>query len=487
MQAPAFSLDYFPSAEVAWSLFGSQKIRVQSATPKEPRSAGPQDYLDSRVTTYGSQGSSSGPWERDLIPSGPQTPYSTGDTPPAITPYSSRSHSHRNSIVNGLSSSPEHATNKYARRSNSNLSPAFSLSKAFTSLSTSPTTQDRFKAAEADLSTSAPTAPTSSVTWGSTTFYSSTSSRSPEKRRRSQSSRRASFRTMGFDGAYDSDDEDEDEYETDELYYDASKVYTPTKKKPDERKIKVALKNQHLFDAEGHASVPLLMPQNNAKFHAYREVYADQLTAWGLHIQHAEILKFNDLINYWPTDTPVYPLQAQLVRSRVFIETEATPQTVPKYRGASMFSLSEPPPDLHNDGPMISRESVFDTEPQEAVDATTSSWDYALSKPASEKHTFEAETGTKVKPKNNSLRGSQNCYICLERIQGLFVSCPRGEHKAHATCYEEYVDGRSEQDMLGRGVSCGCKPYEAEDWTSEGLETSWGSILAMKSKKLGAV
>ena len=490
MQAPAFSLDYFPSADVAWSLFESQKIKVSTATPKDPRSAGPQDYFDRRVTTYGSAGSSNGPWERDTIPSGPQTPYSTGDTPPVVTPHSARSH--RNSSVNSLSTSPEQTSNRSARRTNSNLSAAFSLSKAFTSLSTSPATQDRFKAAEADLSTSAPTAPTSSVTWGSTTFYSSNSSNSPEKRRLSTPRRRrSSTRSFGFDGAYDSEDED-DGYETDDSYYATAKVYTPAKKKPEERKIKVTLKNQNKFDTEGHASVPFMPPEDLPKRHAYREVYAEQLGAWGLYIQHAEVLKFNGMINYWNDSTPVYKLSSQMEKSATSTPAKngtnsdsdvfATSNTQPPSGTRSPFGPLVPPGKMVRANSSISQvdstndSSQAPSRPMSDIgDLSTlksgATWShYTLPHP--ELELDAPRFGGRPKVGASGIKGS-NCYICWERIQGLYVSCPTDRHKVHAKCYTEYVGGKSEEELLFKGVSCACSPPEDGDFKNVDLDSEW--------------
>jgi hypothetical protein len=323
------------------------------------------------------------------------------------------------------------------------------------------------------------------VTWGSTTFYSSNSSNSPAKRRRSQSSRRSSFKT--FDGAYDSDS-DNDDYETDDSYYDIGKASTPTKKKSEERKVKVTLKNQHLFDDEGHASVPLLAPKDSQKLRAYREIYADQLGAWGLYIQHAEILKFNGLIEYWPVDTPVYPLQGQLSGQHFSEATAAHSQTLPRHRGSSLFdsTSSKPTPtggfvDTRTSPFLVDNVSGLPLPPPGSVAII----DYSLPTPELGRLASGTEANAKMKP-DDGIPSSRNCHICLERIQGLFVNCPRGEHKAHATCYEEYISGRNEEDVHGRGVSCGCKPYESEDWKSD-LETSWGSVMVGKGRKLNAL
>lgn len=433
MKAPAFSLDYFPSKEVAWSLYQESKnVNVQAATPG---SAGPWDYFDTRVGTYGSAGSSNGPWERDLVPNEPQTPYSTGNTPPV---FPSHSRSSRNSMVTSLSSSPEQGANRNARRSNSNLTAAFSLSKAF-NLGTSPSSQDRFRS-EADLSTSAPT---SGITWGSTTFYSGSSSISPQKKRRN-SSRRSSFKT--FDSAY-STESSGDDYTTDDSYVDA-KAYIPAKEKnPSIPSIKVTLKNQNQFDQEGHASVPLLPPEHAGKYASYREIYADQLSAWDLPIKRAEMLKFNGFINYWPNDMPVsnYGSAAgDIVKndgsgSEGVLSKESSGYTLiapPDEYPRSPGPLSPAPLTLNDTGFGANTESVFEKE---------------------------------VKPKKNStvthdgfFVGSKNCAICWERIAGLAVKCPTGMHMAHLKCYEDYVDGRSAKEMEGRGVSCGCKEYEED-------------------------
>jgi hypothetical protein len=252
------------------------------------------------------------------------------------------------------------------------------------------------------------------------------------------------------------------------------------------------LKNQHLFDIEGHASVPLLPPKEAHKYHAYREIYADQLGAWDLQIQRAEILKFNGLINYWHTDTPVYPMQAQLARDGMSEAHELMLQLSPKHGAQNLFGSlphrQQIPTDVYTSIQPLPLRHYDDItgEPLLKPVFHHNIVDYSLPKAELDKSDASAETEAKSKPKHPIL-GSRNCHICLERIQGLFVSCPRGEHKAHATCYEEYVDGRSEEEMRGKGVSCGCKPRETEDWKSEGLETSWGSIMGGKLSKFGAL
>jgi hypothetical protein len=68
MEAPAFSLDYFASPDAAWSMFTSSVSGV--STPAHSKYATPNyefgwHRLSKGVDTYGSHGSSNGPWGSD--------------------------------------------------------------------------------------------------------------------------------------------------------------------------------------------------------------------------------------------------------------------------------------------------------------------------------------------------------------------------------------------------------------------------------------
>ncbi|KAF2666180.1 hypothetical protein BT63DRAFT_377181, partial [Microthyrium microscopicum] len=243
VKAPAFSLDYFPSTEVAWSQFQERRLNAKLATPTPSQYT---DYFGRQHTTFGSLGSSNGPWIGDL-PTHPPTPYTGGHTPPL---------SRQDTIGSSLSTSPE-PNNRISRRSNSSLSTAFaSFSRPFTiNMSSSPPVK---RMTEADLSTSAPN---SAFTLGLNTSYGS----SPNE---------------------DSDELTDDDEEVPTMF-DNAKALTPT--------IKVTLKNQHRFDDEGYASKPLLDPTESGDYVRYRTSYAHLLGRWQLHIAQAEILKFNGL------------------------------------------------------------------------------------------------------------------------------------------------------------------------------------------------
>jgi hypothetical protein len=474
MKAPAFSLDYFPSREVAWSLFKDPKVVLSSPmTPMGLRPTGSWEYFDNRIGTYGSAGSSNGPWVGDVMPSGPQTPYSTGNTPPIFLNH----RSHRNSSVNSLSTSPEQQqqSHRTTRRSNSNLSAALSsLSRPFTIMSSSPSANDRFRT-DGDLSLSAPATATA-ITWGSTTFYSGSSTISPEKRRRSYT-KRNSFATHG--STYSSTDESDLDYSD---YSDDELSIRPVVKQPNAPEIKVMLKNQHLFDDEAHASIPLLPPEHAAKYAAYRELYADLLSTWGLYIQRAEILKFNGLTNYWPTKMSSQQLLQQIGPAS---------NTLPAGTSSGSIAMSNDllgsgnvfPPPITDEKEMIKREVQF--RAIKNMDANALGWydsfteavkNRNLMVPMDEMHRRNeqllrnAEARNKMLEHPDILRQAQrpgeqpldtterlrtSCRECKEVIKGIYFTCPSGIHRVHLECHG--TPDRKEYLATGRARPIGCE------------------------------
>lgn len=445
MKAPAFSLDYFPSREVAWSLFKESKVVVGAVSVPSgtPNSVARLDYFGNRITTYGSAGSSNGLWERDrelMMPHGPQTPYSTGNTPPGI--ISTRSH--RNSTINSLSTSPEQ---RVAKRTNSNLSVAFSsFSRPFTALGTSP---DRYRS-DADLSTSAPT---SGITWGSNTFFSS-SSNSPEKRRR-DSSRRCSFKT--HDSTYSSDEEDywlEDSDQDDVNSSPLKDSTTPT--------IKTIFKNQNQFEEESHASLPLLPQPHQYKYQAYRAIYADQLSIWGLYIQRAEILKFNGLTNYWPIEMSTNQQSSSASKQG---NVSASPN-------APTFPV--PIPSSDRAATVAREQSIYGTTTP-TLSTSYTSFTSNMFLPSIHPLTDPVATGemrnkmlehpsilarawkTGESPLATTERLRISCCWCNELVDGVYVTCPTFVHRAHWKCHDTWRYNTRHSEQVDRGVAgCGC-------------------------------
>ncbi|KAH7392733.1 hypothetical protein BKA66DRAFT_412227 [Pyrenochaeta sp. MPI-SDFR-AT-0127] len=309
MEAPAFSLDYFSSAEAAWSLF-RPTISVPS-TPSHSRFATPvNDFgwqkLAKNLDTYGSHGSSNGPWGSDNIVSEPVTPHSTGHTPPTLSRASTvRSAQTANNTP--YSTSPEQSHTALKRSSTANFANAVAaLSRPFANaISSSPPVKSRIE----DLSTSAPT---SGVTWGTTTFYSNESQdRRSLAPSRSKHGKRASFGQadqLNVDYISDSDSEYERIDDDADFGHDGASEYAiPGTPRDDEGenevgKIKVTLKNQDQFDDEACVSRPLLDMNKNWLHRAWRGQYAEMLACWGLVSARAEVLKFNGLVSYFPAE-----------------------------------------------------------------------------------------------------------------------------------------------------------------------------------------
>ena len=81
----------------------------------------------------------------------------------------------------------------------------------------------------------------------------------------------------------------------------ANKVNLDVNSNARKRRLKIhsALHNQDNFDIDGYVSLPLLDPNLEWKFKAYRVGYAHLLGAWKLYSQMAEILKFDGLVSYF--------------------------------------------------------------------------------------------------------------------------------------------------------------------------------------------
>lgn len=305
MTAPAFSLDYFASQEIAWSLF-NPTISVPS-TPSHSRFATPENSFSwQKLDTYGSHSSSNGPWGSDTIASGPVTPYSTDNTPPVVSRASTVRTAHTTTHT-PYSTSPEQSHHNLKRASTANFASAIAtLSRPFANaMSASPPVRSRVD----DLSTSAPT---SGVTWGTTTFYGSDSQdRNTLAPARIGHHKRASFaetERIDAEDLFDSDLEDEKPTDSGTAPYEGSSEHRSSVTRiggdggESGGRIRVTLKNQDQFDDESCLSRPLLDMSKDWLYRAWREQYAEMLSGWGLVRTRAEVLKFNGLVSYFPPD-----------------------------------------------------------------------------------------------------------------------------------------------------------------------------------------
>jgi len=468
MKAPAFSLDYFPSRTVAWSLFQGGKANGESTSPlagSVAMGSVPWDYFNSRLGVYGSAGSSNGPWSKDAAPSEPVTSYSTGNTPPAQGKISSRNPSFSAS----LSTSPDFSQ-RSSKRSASNMSAALGSSTQTFSLAASSPPNEKFST-DADISTSAPSG---GVTWGSTTVYKSSVTPSPEKRRRSFNRRRSST----FDGN-SSDDYDEEEERafssTEDTLSTNQQVYKPSGTPI----VKVRLQNQHLFDDDAYASSPLLDRQRSNLYLAYREIYAEQLGMWDLAIPRAEILKFNGLASYWMSGAEKAEREDSYPRSGTQQKSTEPRQSLLTMAAAQQQAKALQIPPSATGSPRLapSRPAVANTNgppemrrtPSQRLNPTARPFvPQTSTPPGSIKRTtspaLRLNDQNMAREKSASLSNRPSCVICWQPILGLSCYCPSRNHLLHAECLGSLSprgEGVDEEDL-----DCFCADIPSTSWSS---------------------
>jgi len=495
MEAPAFSLDYFSSADAAWSLF-KPELSI-SSTPAHSRYATPvSDIGWSRSSrslgTYGSHGSSNGPWGSDTAPSEPVTPYSTGHTPPMLS-RASTMRSAQTANHTPYSTSPEQSHHGLKKSSTANFASAVAaLSRPFSNaMSSSPPVKSRVD----DLSTSAPT---SGVTWGATTFYGSDNfDRRSLAPSRGKHSKRASFgqsEQVDVNYFYDSDSDyervDEDEDSPGASGY--TRPYTPAGSDGGESRdgIKIRLKNQDQFDDEACVSKPLLDMSKEWLYRAWREQYAELLSSWGLISARAEVLKFNGLISYFPAEPPRTKSKSSSTSLEIKKDSDDNESTTTTQTHQPRPSTTlNPPSPLTNHPKRSPAPSLlnfsFNPEAQEFQPSTSTfapthapnppklspSETYLhLSIPAS---TPIDESSTKRTTRPSLSRGASasswrsptptahapqdpiySCSICWLRVRGRVYLCPACLHVAHFDCMDTDLVTLDGECVVG--CACGC-------------------------------
>ncbi|KAF1989111.1 hypothetical protein K402DRAFT_350795 [Aulographum hederae CBS 113979] len=276
MKCPAFSLDYFASPAMAWSMFKGQAIRGEPFAKR--------DRGEMRLDTYGSAGSSNGPWGSDNTSNIRPVSLSTGTTPP-------RGVGQRNGAMYSFASSPD------PRNSRPLAGSPIALRRRTEQIARG-IAQD----SEADIASSAPAA--RQLRWNDVPMFLANDVSAPstppkvkyvrQKRQSFAHFERGSDRKTD-DGRYDDSSSDSDG----EPFKRPPKPvhFAPNGPKA---KIKVTLKNQNRFDDHAHAAVPLLDPKSHVLYAAYRSAYAEILEQAGLFRQATEMKKYNGLASYWP-------------------------------------------------------------------------------------------------------------------------------------------------------------------------------------------
>lgn len=211
--------------------------------------------------------------------SDPLTPFS-GGTPPLIFKPNRSNLERTYSRTTNISASPEQ--HRHVHRSNSNLANAFTASLArpfsFTASASSspPATYSRKRSSPAGSFLGA--APPG-VTWGSTSFFGKTSTISEDPK--------PAYSLSASDAEED----------------------TTGPKKP---AFTIKLQNQNQFHNDGYADVPLLDADQEWRYRAYREAYAEMLYVWEMPFTSCEILKYNSAraLSASPAQGPGPPLIA---------------------------------------------------------------------------------------------------------------------------------------------------------------------------------
>lgn len=528
MEAPAFSLDYFASADAAWSLF-KPDISVPS-TPAHSRYATPMHEfgwhrLSKNLDTYGSHGSSNGPWGSDTLPSEPVTPYSTGNTPPTL----SRAPTFRSVTTSHtpFSTSPEQSQTAIKKLPSTGFSNALAT-LGRTLVSSSPPVKPRTD----DLSTSAPT---SGVTWGTTTFYSGGSTERDLAPSRSKHGKRASFGQadqLTIDYISDTDSE----YDT--LGFDGASEYTApltsgTGDEHDGANIKVTLKNQDKFDDEACVSAPLLDMSKEWLYRAWREQYADMLGCWGLVSKRAEVIKFNGLVSYFPPEessrggskagsmhlalrkesgkeepgsvsqplsrtstlAPPVASASQFRRSPAASPRHFSfnPEALEFTPGGVFSPLDEvpaPPPDVFISSEQYLRLSIPTPALEPSTDPFTStlggpmenrlapygpnrmrpSLSRATSNISGHSNSSRLLSAASGSPQKHRSEPIYSCSICWIRVSGRFRLCPSCGHVAHFDCIAGEFGMDEGECVVGCACGCGFDNDEERDRIEEFIE-----------------
>lgn len=365
--------DYYPSQEVAWSLH-------QPLLPKVSKLHGTQLINSTPHSTGSSLGAST---------SDPNTLFSTGVTPPQSYRPSRINFERSNSYTQSLSTSPEQY--RLAHRSTSNLASAFasvSFSRPFSfaaSASSPPPAPYSKKRPSPVGSYAAGTAPLG-VTWGGSSVFGRSSAITEDPKPVSVLS--------------NSEDEK-----------DILGIKEPS--------IGIRLKNQDLFDLEGYASVPLLNPDDEWKYQAYRNAYANMLIVWEMPMASCEVLKYNQLSKSPPNSTP---------------DLDEDPD-------ASMITLGK-----------ASKKAV------EAPDEERLGVRWMRTCTTCGNVAQHKQAGSHDSSKCNVCKqkqGIMSCVLCTEIVIGLSSPCLACGHVVHSACRSQILV--SDLDSRGECISgCGC-------------------------------
>ena len=316
IKAPAFSVDYYPSVDIARSILDSTTTSFR--TPYAPLIGRPPYDKSNGVSPNLLEGTSP-----DVEESSSRTATSIRSKA-SVRTYDARSQhlgdhettgtappSPRSTSIS-LSTSPDDS--RTSQRSNSSLPFSMSRSSLTALAQTYSNSPPASSVASGIASSIKKYSPSGSLTpgWGSTVGIFAGSSSAKSARMSQQSSgpsseeTRASisYASASYSGSRRkrASDQDHSRSSVTSLSKGSGSTLVARPGKPNTArriKFKVSLHNQKQFDNDGYAAVPLLCPKVDWKFKSYRASYAHLLGVWELFPQMAEVLKYDGLKSYF--------------------------------------------------------------------------------------------------------------------------------------------------------------------------------------------
>lgn len=316
IKAPAFSVDYYPSVEIARSILDSTTTSFKTpyapsigrsgydksngVSPNLLEGTSPDvDELSSRTATSIRSKASVRAHDARSQAIGDHEAISTAPPSPRSTSIS-------------LSTSPDDS--RTSQRSNSSLHFSMSRSSLTALAQTYSNSPPTSSVASGIASSIKKYSPSGSLTpgWGSTVGIFAGSGSAKSARMSQQSSGPSSEETRAsmsyasslYSGSRRkraSDLQEHSRNSVTSLSKGSSSTLMPRRDKVTARRIKfkVSLHNQKQFDNDGYAAVALLCPKLDWKFKSYRASYAHLLGVWELFPQMAEVLKYDGLKSYF--------------------------------------------------------------------------------------------------------------------------------------------------------------------------------------------
>ena len=464
---PAPSFGYFPSAEVARSIFGQQSAALCNLSVGliKPSGSGPN------ATSFSSSAEHS--------PNDAVAPYSAASTPPRTT-SAAISHLRRASRRSfdsrerdretvppqtaSLSTSPEGS--RFNRRANSSLvlsqsrASLHALAQTYSNSPPAPGLEVAKKPSPSSSFTSQPTTALSAASgWAHPSARFAKSSSGPSDHQYSL------LPTTSNNFLARSTSDNDVDSEKAKALFEAQKI-SPTKSthssiskvvggKSSRRRVKVSLtlRNQNLIDNDGYAAVPLLDPKDLQKYQAYREQYAHLLAAWGLYVQKCEVLKFNNDGLIPIAVTPLRSLRGSDASDITTLQQESSIQTSPEQHTllAIPTKRRKPPSNtsFEASGLELRKHCWRCNDPLVPIHRNgvfLRSYCPTCPRPIS-------TSGKTLDP------GRQNalfCSICTCFIRGSLIPCLNCGHVTCYTCGEEWFATKPANDEQFCPAGCGC-------------------------------